>query len=180
MYVGAAKVVAHSMLGAFGDTNDFVTITPQGSGAGPHWDVEFDAPDVRFVGDLIGEAARTLCVDRRRIFVTGFSNEAALSSTIAFLSSRIGYQRLLLSPASSTRKAASRLDPYPSSRSTEPPTTTSRSTVGSDPTGRPRPHLTAPAALLPKRRAAEQWCAAWPQARGRGLGAPERLRRQDL
>jgi polyhydroxybutyrate depolymerase len=81
---GAELHETNSRLGAFGDAHGFVTITPQGSGdVVPGWAVELDAPDVRFVGDLLDEAGRTLCIDDRRIFVTGFSNGAFLASTLA-------------------------------------------------------------------------------------------------
>lgn len=84
-YLEGARVHAtNSMLGPFGDQHGFVTITPQGSGdVAPGWDVEFDSPDVRFVGDLLDEIGRTLCVDTRRVYVAGFSNGAFLASTIA-------------------------------------------------------------------------------------------------
>jgi polyhydroxybutyrate depolymerase len=81
---GAELHETNSGLGAFGDTHGFVTITPQGSGAVvPGWDVEIGAPDVRFIGDLLDEAGRTLCIDDRRVFVAGFSNGAFLASTLA-------------------------------------------------------------------------------------------------
>jgi polyhydroxybutyrate depolymerase len=81
---GAELHEINSRLGVFGDAHGFVTITPQGSGdVVPGWDVERDAADVRFVGDLLDEAGRTLCIDDRRIFVTGLSNGAFLASTLA-------------------------------------------------------------------------------------------------
>jgi polyhydroxybutyrate depolymerase len=81
---GAVLHETNSMLGAFGEAHGFVTITPQGSGSVvPGWEVEFDLPDVRFIGDLLDEAGRTLCIDDRRIFVTGFSNGAFLTSALA-------------------------------------------------------------------------------------------------
>jgi polyhydroxybutyrate depolymerase len=81
---GAELHETNSRLGAFGDAHGFATITPQGSGdVVPGWDVERDAADVRFIGDLLDEAGRTLCIDDRRIFVTGFSNGAFLASTLA-------------------------------------------------------------------------------------------------
>jgi polyhydroxybutyrate depolymerase len=74
----------NSRLGAFGDAHGFVTMTPQGSGdVVPGWEVELDTPDVRFIGHVLDEAKRTLCVDDRRTFVTGFSNGAFLASTLA-------------------------------------------------------------------------------------------------
>jgi polyhydroxybutyrate depolymerase len=81
---GAELHETNSKLAAFGDAHGFVTITPQGSGdVVPGWAVELDAPDVRFIGDLLDEAERTVCIDDRRIFVAGFSNGAFLASTLA-------------------------------------------------------------------------------------------------
>lgn len=84
-YLEGARVHAtNTMLGPFGDQHGFVTVTPQGSGdVAAGWEVERDSPDVRFIGHLLDEIGRTLCVDDRRVFVTGYSNGAFLASTIA-------------------------------------------------------------------------------------------------
>jgi polyhydroxybutyrate depolymerase len=84
-YLEGARVHAtNSMLGPFGDQRGFVTITPQGSGeVAAGWEVEPGSPDVRFVGDLLEEIRRTLCIDERRVYVAGYSNGAFLASTIA-------------------------------------------------------------------------------------------------
>jgi polyhydroxybutyrate depolymerase len=78
---GAHK--ANSALGVFGDHHGFVTITPEGSGPVPHWDTHFDSADMVFIGELLDEANRTLCVDERRVYVSGYSNGAFMASTIA-------------------------------------------------------------------------------------------------
>jgi polyhydroxybutyrate depolymerase len=81
--------VNHSALGPYGDERGFVTITPQGMGTGldSYWDTAFDAEidsaDVRFVGDLLDELERTLCIDERRVYATGYSNGAFLTSALA-------------------------------------------------------------------------------------------------
>ena len=86
---GAQVHVTNSALGRYGDAQDFVTITPQGLGTGldSYWDTAFhdriDSVDVRFVGDLLDEAERTLCIDERRVFAAGYSNGAFLVSAIA-------------------------------------------------------------------------------------------------
>src|SRR4029078_6419964 len=86
----AAQVhVGNSAVGPYGDGQGFVTITPQGldNGLESYWDTAFDGSidsvDVRFVGDLLDEAERTLCIDERRVFATGYSNGAFLTSAIA-------------------------------------------------------------------------------------------------
>jgi polyhydroxybutyrate depolymerase len=81
---GAELHETNSRLGAFGDAHGFVTITPQGSGdVVPGWEVEPDSADVRFIGDLLDEVGRTLCIDDRRIFVAGYSGGAFLASRLA-------------------------------------------------------------------------------------------------
>jgi len=84
-YLEGARVHAtNTMLGVFGDQHGFVTITPQGSGEmAAGWEVEPGSPDVRFIGHLLDEIGRTLCVEDRRVFATGYSNAAFLASTIA-------------------------------------------------------------------------------------------------
>jgi polyhydroxybutyrate depolymerase len=79
----AAVHKSNSMLGPFGDKHHFVTITPEGSGPPPQWDTRFDSPDMRFLGDLLDEAERTLCIDTRRVFVAGYSNGAFMASAMA-------------------------------------------------------------------------------------------------
>jgi len=81
---GAELHETNSKLGAFGEAHGFVTITPQGSGSVvPDWEVEPDSLDVSFIGDLLDEAGRTLCIDDRRIFVTGYSGGAFLATRLA-------------------------------------------------------------------------------------------------
>jgi polyhydroxybutyrate depolymerase len=84
-YLEGAKLhTVNTMLGQYGDAYGFITITPQGSGSpAAHWDVGFNTPDVRFMGDLLDEAERTLCLNERRIYVTGYSNGAFLASSLA-------------------------------------------------------------------------------------------------
>ncbi len=81
---GAAVHVKMSDLGAYGDQHGFITLTPQGSGtAVPRWDTALDSPDLDFIGKLLDEADDTLCVDKDRVFVTGLSNGAFLTSSVA-------------------------------------------------------------------------------------------------
>ena len=73
-----------SGMGAFGDAHGFVTITPQGSGtAVALWNTDLKSNDVKFIGDLLDEIEKTLCVDEHRIFVTGLSNGAFMTSAVA-------------------------------------------------------------------------------------------------
>jgi polyhydroxybutyrate depolymerase len=67
----------------YGDDHGFVTITPNGGGDPPQWDLDPDGADVRFVGDVIDDAEQTLCIDPDRIYVTGHSMGAFLTSAVA-------------------------------------------------------------------------------------------------
>lgn len=80
---GAEVHKLHSKLGELGDTEGFVTITPEGQGPVVRWDTDLDSPDVAFIGDLLDEIEQTLCVDERRVFVTGLSNGAFMTSAVA-------------------------------------------------------------------------------------------------
>lgn len=72
-----------SAMGAFGDEHGFVTISPQGTGDPVRWDTGFESADMRFIGELLDEAERTLCLDTNRVYVTGLSNGAFMTSSIA-------------------------------------------------------------------------------------------------
>jgi polyhydroxybutyrate depolymerase len=80
---GAQVHVLMSDLGHFGDQKGFVTVTPQGTAEPiPRWDTNFDSKDYAYIGDLLNEVDRTLCVDQRRVFVTGLSNGAFFTSSL--------------------------------------------------------------------------------------------------
>ena len=72
-----------SSLESFGDQHDFVTITPQGVGPVKRWDTKLGSNGMKFVGDLLDDVERTVCVDQSRVFATGLSNGAFMSSAIA-------------------------------------------------------------------------------------------------
>ena len=73
-----------SSLGPFGDTHGFVTVTPNGTATPvPRWDVAVDSADMKFLGDVLDEAERTMCIDTRRVYVTGLSNGAFMTSAVA-------------------------------------------------------------------------------------------------
>lgn len=80
---GAQVHALMSDLGNFGEDKGFITITPQGTGAVARWDTALDSPDLKYIGDLLDEVDRTLCVDKNRVFVTGLSNGAFLTSAVA-------------------------------------------------------------------------------------------------
>ena len=80
---GAAIHEHMSALGPFGDEHDFVTITPQGQGVIPRWDFTIDSTDLAFIRHVLDNAEATLCIDENRVFVTGLSNGAFMTSVIA-------------------------------------------------------------------------------------------------
>lgn len=79
-----------SALGPYGDAHHFITLTPQANGPVPLWNTDLKGKDVAFLGGLLDRAEQTLCVDEARIFVTGYSNGAFMTSAMACaFSSRI-------------------------------------------------------------------------------------------
>jgi polyhydroxybutyrate depolymerase len=66
---------------------DFIGVAPSGrlDGTVPFW-LAAESPDnydVRFIGDLLDKLERELCVDRARVYSTGMSNGAQMSSLLA-------------------------------------------------------------------------------------------------
>ena len=87
---GATIHAIHSKLGPFGDEHGFITLTPNGTGEPIHWDVALHSPSVKFIEQVLDEAEDTLCIDERRVFVSGLSNGAMFASVLACsLSDRI-------------------------------------------------------------------------------------------
>jgi polyhydroxybutyrate depolymerase len=75
------------------DEEGFVLITPQGTGGRPFWNA-FDIPtlpdDVALMSNLVDVIQQDLCIDGDRVYATGISNGAAMSSRLACdLSDRI-------------------------------------------------------------------------------------------
>jgi polyhydroxybutyrate depolymerase len=62
----------------------FVVAYPIGSNDGFYWEVaqEESNPDLRFVDALIAELGDTMCIDRSRLYVTGLSYGAAMTSML--------------------------------------------------------------------------------------------------
>jgi polyhydroxybutyrate depolymerase len=72
-----------SGLGAYGDMHGFLTITPQTKGPVPMWDTSLQGKDVAYLGALLDTVERSLCVDTNRVYVTGYSNGAFMTSALA-------------------------------------------------------------------------------------------------
>jgi len=79
----ASLQVTLSGLGDYGQSHGFITITPAVTEPVPLWESTVGSPDLAFFGGLLDTVEQTLCVDQHRIFVTGYSNGAFMSSAIA-------------------------------------------------------------------------------------------------
>jgi polyhydroxybutyrate depolymerase len=76
--------VTLSGLGAYGQTHGFVTITPWIDGQHiPQWLSSVGSRDMDWFGRLLTHVEATACVDENRVFVTGYSNGAFMSSAVA-------------------------------------------------------------------------------------------------
>jgi polyhydroxybutyrate depolymerase len=86
----AAIQASVSGLGAYGEAHGFITLTPQTTGAVPLWNTALKGKDVAFLGALLDAAEQSLCIDQARVFVTGYSDGAFMTSAMACaFSSRI-------------------------------------------------------------------------------------------
>ena len=79
----AALQASISALGPFGATHGFATITPQVTEGVQHWQVTATSADLSFLSDLITHVEATLCADEARIYFTGYSNGAWMTSRVA-------------------------------------------------------------------------------------------------
>ncbi len=70
-------------LGQYGNSHGFITITPQVAGPVPMWATTLGSKDLAFIGALLRTIDTTMCVDRNRTFVTGYSNGAMMTSSVA-------------------------------------------------------------------------------------------------
>ncbi len=82
---GAEVHAVVSQLGPYGDDQGFVTLTPHGQGEGPVplWDTAPGGPDQAFLEGMLDDVEASLCVDTARVFVTGLSNGAMMTSMLA-------------------------------------------------------------------------------------------------
>ena len=83
---GAAIAAEMSQLDALGDEEGFLSVFPHGSGEPVRWDqsIDDDTPnaDLAFIDAMLDEVSAGLCVDEARIYVTGLSYGAIMSSTL--------------------------------------------------------------------------------------------------
>jgi polyhydroxybutyrate depolymerase len=79
----AAFQAQFTKLGDYGAAHRFITITPQVTEPALVWNLGSSSKDVVFMGALLDTVERTLCVDTNRVYVTGYSYGAFLTSTLA-------------------------------------------------------------------------------------------------
>lgn len=83
---GARFHAAMTALNAAADRHGFVNLTPQGTSASAYWNAgpTTDGPDdLRFLTDLLAATGASLCIDLARVYATGLSNGAMMSSLVA-------------------------------------------------------------------------------------------------
>lgn len=80
---GAVVHTNMTQMGAYGDEQGFITIFPNGPGPIAHWDTRLGSADLEWFGTLFDNIESTLCVDTNRIFVSGLSNGAEMTSSVA-------------------------------------------------------------------------------------------------
>lgn len=79
----------HSQMTEFGTLglkDGFVVLTPQGLGALAHWEIDpklTPNPDLDFVTQMIDRTERDFCIDSSRVYATGLSYGAFMSSSLA-------------------------------------------------------------------------------------------------
>jgi polyhydroxybutyrate depolymerase len=72
-----------SALGPYGDEQGFVTVTPDSGYEVPHWEFAAGSRDLVMFGDLLDQVEADLCIDTNRIYVTGLSYGAYMTSFLA-------------------------------------------------------------------------------------------------
>lgn len=83
---GAEVHAQMSQLGPKGVDEGFITVFPHGTGEPVRWNGELDPsanPDLEYVTALLDTVESERCVDRARVYATGLSNGAMMSSTLA-------------------------------------------------------------------------------------------------
>lgn len=82
---GASIHTVMSDMRALGEREGFVVVTPQGTGDIAYWNAARaeDLPDdVEFIDATLDDVGQRLCIDENRVYVTGLSNGAMMSSLL--------------------------------------------------------------------------------------------------
>jgi polyhydroxybutyrate depolymerase len=83
---GAAIAAQMSEIDALGEREGFVSVFPNGSGQPVRWNESLDASpneDLDFLDALLSSLSTSLCIDEARVYATGLSYGAIMSSTLA-------------------------------------------------------------------------------------------------
>jgi polyhydroxybutyrate depolymerase len=83
---GAALVAEMSQFDTLAAREGFVMAYPNGSGSPVRWDQHLDAgpnADFAFIDRMLDDVGRELCIDRARVYATGLSYGAIMSSALA-------------------------------------------------------------------------------------------------
>jgi polyhydroxybutyrate depolymerase len=67
---------------AEGEEQGFVVVTPQIDNPIPRWDATIDSPDTAFLIAVLDQVVAGRCIDLDRVYVTGLSNGAFMSSVM--------------------------------------------------------------------------------------------------
>ena len=82
---GADVHAGMTQLGPLGVEESFVTVFPHGTGQPVHWNTGTDPanPDLVYVAALLDTVEAARCIDTSRVYATGLSNGAMMTSAVA-------------------------------------------------------------------------------------------------
>jgi polyhydroxybutyrate depolymerase len=82
---GARTESLTTQFGALGQRDGFIVVFPNGTGTPIAWDTSTKPgnPDVHFVTELLDHLEATQCIDESRVYATGLSQGAFMTSTMA-------------------------------------------------------------------------------------------------
>jgi polyhydroxybutyrate depolymerase len=82
---GAQLEALTTQFGPLAQKDDFIAVFPQGIGSPVHWDTTSvkGNPDLQFVSEMLDQIEATQCVDETRIYSTGLSDGAFMTSFLA-------------------------------------------------------------------------------------------------
>jgi|CXWL01.1.fsa_nt_gi polyhydroxybutyrate depolymerase len=84
--LGNAFIAGYTLFGKLADTEGFITVFPNGTGALLGWNVDkaIDQPDdVAFTSDLLDKLSTDLCVDASSVYAVGYSNGGGMAQRLA-------------------------------------------------------------------------------------------------
>ena len=94
---------ATSKFAELGAREGFLVASLQAAAEGNRWNVPVTSErpdDVRYVSDVIDDVARHVCTDERRVYATGFSGGARMSSLLAC---KLGHRIAAIAPMAGLR-----------------------------------------------------------------------------